>query len=136
MVKLLENPIENETRLANESRALEAPISRLGTTDILATVCPVLGCVGWCGLAIGLQNYQQSEQLARFFTALVNMFVYGAIGGPSLVLCLLGLRWSKNTSNRESYRTQPIGKMAAKIGLVIALIVSLVHLPRFIWYLG
>ena len=67
------------------------PAPRLWS-DILANACPVFGCLGWIGLLPLLDGYDQSEQLDRFFAALVNMIVIGAVVGPSTVLCLLGWR--------------------------------------------
>lgn len=110
------------------------PAPRLWS-DILANAFPVFGCLGWIGLLPLLDGYDQSEQLARFFAALVNMIVIGVIGGPSTVMCLLGWRWSLRTESREGFRGTRLGRYAAFSGLAVGALVVLRHAPMMVWYL-
>lgn len=111
-----------------------SPSPRLGS-DIAANACPVFGCLGWIGLAPVLDPCDQSEQLARFFAALVNLVLLGVIGGTSTVLLLLGLYGSRGTEKRSGFRATRLGKNAAKVGLTVGAIVLLLHLPNVLWYL-
>lgn len=102
-------------------------------SDILAIAFPVLGCLGWIGLLPLLDGYDQSEQMARFFAALVNMIVIGVIGGSSTVLCLLGWRWSLRTESREGFRGTRLGRYAAFAGLAVGTLVLFRHAPMMVW---
>ena len=82
-----------------------------------------------------LSGYGESEQLARFFAALVNMIVIGVVGGSSTVLCLLGWRWSLRTETREGFRATRLGRYAAFAGLAVGALVLLRHVPMMVWYL-
>ena len=104
-------------------------------SDIAANACPVFGCLGWIGLALVLDPCDQSEQLARYFAALVNLILLGVIGGTSTVLLLLGLYWSRGTVKRSGFRATQLGKNAAKMGLAVGAIVLLLHLPNVLRYL-
>ena len=104
-------------------------------SDILANACPVFGCLGWITLVPLLSGYGESEQLARFFAALVNMIVIGVVGGSSTMLCLLGWRWSLRTETREGFRATSRGRYAAFAGLAVGTLVVLRHAPMVVWYL-
>ena len=104
-------------------------------SDIAANACPVFGCLGWIGLALVLDPCDQSEQLARFFAALMNLILLGVIGGTSTVLLLLGLYWTRGTEKRTSFRATRLGKYAAMVGLAVGAIVLLLHLPNVLRYL-
>ena len=95
----------------------------------------MFGCLGWIGLALVLDPCDQSEQLARYFAALVNLILLGVIGGTSTVLLLLGLYWSRGTVKRSGFRATQLGKNAAKMGLAVGAIVLLLHLPNVLRYL-
>lgn len=104
-------------------------------SDIAANACPVFGCLGWIGLALVLDPCDQSEQLARYFAALVNLILLGVIGGTSTVLLLLGLYWSRRTDKRSSFRATRSGKVASIMGLAIGSLVLMLHLPNVLRYL-
>ncbi len=110
------------------------PAPRLWS-DIAANAYPAFGCLGWLLLVPCLDSYDQSEQLARFFAALFNLFLIGIVGGTSTVLCLLGWYWSRRTEQRSSFRVTRFGRITAKVGLVIGAILLLIHVPYFAWYL-
>lgn len=117
-----------------EETSLPNPAPRLWS-DIAASACPVFGCLGWILLIPFLETYDKSEQLARFFTALVNMFLIGIVGGSSTVMCFLGLHWSRHIEQRFGFRTSQIGKSAAYLGLTMGAIILLVQIPYLVWYL-
>jgi hypothetical protein len=120
--------------LVDQNTSPSNPVPRLWS-DIAADACPVFGGLGWIGLGLVLDPCDQSEQLARYFAALLNLILLGVIGGLSTVLLLLGLYWSRGTERRSGFRATRLGKAASMAGLVIGAVVLLMHLPNVLRHL-
>lgn len=97
---------------------------------MLAFVCAALGCVGWFSVWLLLQPTDQSEQLARHMTALINTIVMGAIGGPSLLLSVVGAVLSQKSIRAECRSAAQIGFRLSVIGLILAVVLISLRIPE------
>lgn len=88
--------------------------------------------LGWLVLIPFFNACDQSEQLARHFSALFNLILIGFGGGTSTLLALIGLLLSRITTSKGNPRAGAIGTTLACIAFALGLIVLVTQVPTIV----
>ena len=125
----------SEANNLNDDAALQE-LTRAGWQIWVAYFCAVLSLSGWMGIVSILSDYEQPEQLARFFAAYTNALLT-TLGA---VLCWLPgvIGWWLSRRRLRQCRTVTIvwaGRLCLA-SLLVGLIVVLAVLPEALWRLG
>ena len=112
--------------------SVNAVLVRARRSEGIGLICSAAGCLGWAAIAPFLDGCQQGEQLARFFAALVNVFILCIAGGLSTILLISGLMLQYRRTSSATPQFRIAGTVLSITGIVIATIVLILYLPKAI----
>jgi hypothetical protein len=112
----------------------QASVARSATAPSAkgAIICSALGGLGWLALVPLLDPCDQSEQLARHFSALFNLIVISVVGGLATLVSLLGLFLSRRAKTRGNPPAAKVAARLAAVALAIGLVVLITWLPTIL----
>ena len=103
--------------------------------QVFALTCAVVGCAGWLLTLFLLGPYDAGEKLARFFQALVNVFIMATFGGLSTILSVVALLLTTSSLGGPQTNVRKVGFYLSWLGLLLGSIILICQLPGALTHL-
>jgi len=104
--------------------------------QIVALICAVIGVAGWLMTLFLMGPYDSGEKLARFFQALVNVFIMATFGGVGIVLSVVSLLLTTSRNGGPGTTVKTIGFHLSWLGLLLGSIILICNLPGALVHLS